>query len=110
MAPRSAAHSWPTVDSHVQVHKGPVLDMDVDATGTLVATGSADNTVKVWDIEKGHMTHNFTGHSGVVTRVAFHPDPSRLQLVSCSEDGTVRLWDLNTNQCVLSFLVPPIST
>lgn len=38
-------------------HPLPVLTMEVDPTGTLVATGSADRTVRVWDIEKGHLTH-----------------------------------------------------
>lgn len=52
----------------------------------------------MWDVEKGFCTHNFTGHGGVVTAVAFHPDPHRLQLFSASEDGVVRVWDLNTSK------------
>ena len=75
--------------------------MAVDSTGTLVATGSADNTVKVWDIEQGHQTHNLTGHSGIVLAVAFHPNAGRLQLFSASEDHSVRAWDLNTSVYVL---------
>ncbi|CAN0277644.1 unnamed protein product, partial [Hapterophycus canaliculatus] len=43
------------------------------STGTLVATGSSDSTVKVWDVERGYCTHNFRGHKGVVSVVAFHP-------------------------------------
>lgn len=78
------------------------MSMAIDFTGTLVATGSSDNTVKVWDIEQGHLTHNLTGHTGVVLCVAFHPNPGRLQLFSGSEDQTVRAWDLNTSVYVLS--------
>lgn len=76
--------------------------MAIDSSGTLVATGSSDNTVKVWDIAQGHLTHNLTGHTGVVLCVAFHPDTGRLQLFSGSEDQTVRAWDLNTSVYVYS--------
>ncbi len=36
----------------------------------------------------------FSGHTDWVRSVAFHPDPERNLLASGSDDGTVRLWDL----------------
>lgn len=49
-----------------QAHTGPVASMDFDSTSTLLATGAADATVKVWDIRQGYCTHNFRGSTGVV--------------------------------------------
>ncbi len=69
-------------------------------SGTLVATGSADRTVKVWDVNRGYCTHNFRGHRGTVSLVRFHPDRKRLLLVSAGEDCSVRLWDLKTSALV----------
>ncbi|CAB1108406.1 unnamed protein product [Ectocarpus sp. CCAP 1310/34] len=69
------------------------------STGTLVATGSSDSTAKVWDVERGYCTHNFRGHTGVVSVVAFHPDSKRLTLVTGSEDTTVRVWSLSEQSC-----------
>lgn len=82
---------------HTQAHRLPVLCMAIDSTGTLLATGSSDSVVKVWDIDKGYQTHNLTGHTGVVLAVAFHPSAGHLQLFSASEDHTARVWDLNTS-------------
>ncbi len=62
-----------------------------------MATGSADRTVKVWDVNRGYCTHNFRGHQGTVSLVRFHPDRKRLLLVSAGEDCSVRLWDLQTS-------------
>jgi U3 small nucleolar RNA-associated protein 13 len=79
-----------------KAHETPVLSMAYDATGTLLATGGSDRTVKVWDVPGGFCTHNFRGHEGIVTLVQFHPDPRRELLFSCADDTTVRMWTLAT--------------
>ncbi|RKP08927.1 quinon protein alcohol dehydrogenase-like superfamily [Thamnocephalis sphaerospora] len=83
-----------------KAHEAPVIVMDIDETSTLVATGSADSTVKVWDIDGGFCTHNFRGHSGVVSAVRFHPHAQRLWLATGADDCQVRVWDLNTRECI----------
>ena len=49
-----------------KAHKMPVTTMAYDATGSLLATGSADMTVMVFNVAKGFCTHVFKGHEGVV--------------------------------------------
>ena len=77
-------------------HKSsPVLDMCVDATGTLLCTGSADRSARVWDIERGYCTHAFRGrHGGAVTATAFHPNPRAARAFTAGEDGSVAMWSL----------------
>lgn len=87
----------------IRGHTMPVLTMAYDSTGTLIATGSADRTVRVWDVEKGYCTHNFRDHTDIVQTVYFHPDPNRLLLFSCSEDTTIRIFDLLDNSSVACF-------
>ena len=79
-------------------HKSPVLCMDYDHTGTLVATGGSDRNVMVWDVEKGYPTHSFKGHTAIVHYLSFHP--SQLILISASDDGQLRLWGLNEQRCL----------
>lgn len=87
----------------IRAHDLPIQAMDYDPTGTLVATGSSDTTVRVFDIPRGYCTHVFRMHRGVVSTVKFHPDPRRLMVVSCSEDSTVCCWDLTQQTCVGQF-------
>lgn len=40
--------------------------MDFDVSSTLLASGSSDRTIKLWDIDKQYCTHNLKGHTGVI--------------------------------------------
>src|SRR6266536_72051 len=67
----------------------------------LLASGSIDNTVKVWDLESGREIHTFTGHKGWVTTVAFAPD-SQL-LASGSKDMLLKVWSINNERELQTF-------
>ena len=68
--------------------------------GELLATGSADRTVKLWKIMSGLEQGTLQGHSGEIRAVAFSPDGRTL--ASGSEDGTLKLWDVTTGQELIS--------
>ncbi|XP_064391571.1 transducin beta-like protein 3 isoform X2 [Halichondria panicea] len=81
-----------------KAHNGPTVTMAFDATSSLLASGSTDSSIKVWDCRGYYCTHNLRGSSGVVSMVQFHP--SRLQLLSTSADNSIRVWDLQSSKCV----------
>ena len=87
----------------MRAHSMPILTIAYDPSGTLVATGSADKSIKVWDMEQGHCTHIFKDHSDVVQRVYFHPVRNDLRLFSSGDDNTVRIYDLHDSACVAAF-------
>ncbi|KAG8899904.1 hypothetical protein FRC00_000712, partial [Tulasnella sp. 408] len=67
--------------------------------GTLLASGSHDHTVRLWDPHTGRQIGGpLAGHSGIVWSVSFSAD-GRL-LASGSRDKTIRLWDIQTGKQV----------
>ena len=58
----------------------------------LLATGSRDETVKLWDVQARTLLATLEGHAKSVRSVAFSPD-GRL-LATGSDDRTVKLWDV----------------
>ncbi|KAK3352520.1 hypothetical protein B0T25DRAFT_542167 [Lasiosphaeria hispida] len=59
--------------------------------GKTLASGSYDNTIRLWDGVTGRERQTLKGHSSLVCSVAFSPD--RKTLASGSYDNTIRLWD-----------------
>ncbi|MBX9255544.1 CHAT domain-containing protein, partial [Desmonostoc muscorum CCALA 125] len=60
--------------------------------GKTIASASADNTVKLWDLS-GKLLGTFKGHQAEVTSVVFSPNGKTI--ASASADNTVKLWDLS---------------
>ena len=60
----------------------------------ILASGSADKTIRLWNAATSEQRAILTGHTAPVKSVAFSPDG--VTLASGSEDSTVRLWDLTS--------------
>ncbi|XP_074741489.1 coronin-1B [Strix uralensis] len=91
--------SYPTVCGHT----GPVLDIDwCPHNDHVIASGSEDCTVMVWQIPENGLTQPLTepvvvleGHSKRVGIVTWHPT-ARNVLLSAGCDNVVSIWNVGT--------------
>jgi WD40 repeat protein len=71
-------------------HKAGIVDINFSPNGQLLASASADRTIKLWHPD-GSLWKELKGHQGTVWSVQFSPDSDLL--VSGSEDNTIKLWN-----------------
>ncbi len=73
-------------------HTNFVYSVAFSPKGELLATGSFDNTIKLWDFKTGKEKATLKGHTNAVYCVAFSPNGE--QLASASQDKTIRIWNV----------------
>ncbi|KAJ1611998.1 WD40 repeat-containing protein of plant origin [Cryptosporidium canis] len=79
-------------------HSLPVACLDISHDNTIVATGSADKTIKIWGLDFGNIQRSFHAHSECVTQVCFVRDTH--YLVSTARDGALKLWDTDKGELI----------
>ena len=75
-------------------HQDAVYQAAISFDGKLLATASADQTIKIWDTDGWRERVVLRGHNSEVNAVSFSPDAR--WLASGSDDKTVRIWNLST--------------
>ncbi|MFM6270296.1 MAG: WD40 repeat domain-containing protein, partial [Dolichospermum sp.] len=75
-------------------HSNWVWSVAYSPDGQTVASGSDDNTIKLWNVNTGNLLQTLKGHSELVSSVAYSPDGQTV--ASGSLDKTIKLWNVNT--------------
>ncbi|MEJ2598714.1 MAG: WD40 repeat domain-containing protein [Anaerolineales bacterium] len=71
-------------------HTRKVWSVAFSPDGSLVASGSVDDTMRLWRVREGTLLRTMTGHPFPVRTLAFSPDGALL--ASGSYDGLIRIW------------------
>lgn len=72
-------------------HSAGVIALAFSPDGKLLATGSRDNTIRVWETKGWRPVGTYGGHDDDVDSVRFTPDGKFI--ISASNDNTVKIWE-----------------
>uniref|UniRef100_A0A8C2F3L4 Neutral sphingomyelinase (N-SMase) activation associated factor n=1 Tax=Cyprinus carpio TaxID=7962 RepID=A0A8C2F3L4_CYPCA len=79
-------------------HEAGVNTLDLSPAGTLLATGTKEGTLTLWDIASPLPLNQLTCHSGKIHQVAFSPDSRHI--LSVGEDSCLVVTDVQTGMLI----------
>ena len=99
---------WYNQNSHTDLkgHTGPVHALAYSPDGQWLASGSADKTIHLWDVNSdapASVSHILKGHSSDIYALAFSPNGH--WLASAGGDHTIQLWDFTNGAPVKSTFI-----
>ncbi|MGF1512093.1 MAG: protein kinase [Elainellaceae cyanobacterium] len=83
-------------------HSAKVNDLALSLDQTLLASGSDDRTVKVWNLEQGRAVQSIPTQGDRIQAVTFSPDGK--WLISGDGDGDISIWDVSTGEQIESLV------
>jgi molecular chaperone DnaK (HSP70) len=89
--PIENSQNLPSTCMHILKHAGTVTSVGFSPDGRLLATGSKDDTIKLWNPEDGRELRSFATPDNNIYSLAFSP-AGRL-LATGGEDGFIRFWN-----------------
>ncbi|KAJ8766281.1 hypothetical protein K2173_022340 [Erythroxylum novogranatense] len=82
-------------------HLGWVRSVAFDPSNNWFCTGSADRTIKIWDLASGRLKLTLTGHIEQVRGLAV--SQRHTYMFSAGDDKQVKCWDLEQNKVIRSY-------
>lgn len=81
-------------------HTSSIQSLIFNHQDTLLASGSGDGTIKLWDTQTGECLRTLTGHTEGIYSLLFNRNSALL--VSASSDNTIKIWSLKTGKCSMT--------
>ena len=80
-------------------HQSDVWDADFSPDGKVLATGSSNKTIRLWDLATGETIHIFSGDTNGFAEIAFSPDGKTI-VAAGDTDKSARILDVASGQTV----------
>ena len=80
-------------------HEDGVMCLQFNEAENILATGSYDSTIKIWDLESGEEARTLTGHTQGVRTLQF----DSTKLISGSLDTQIKVWNWRTGECLSTY-------
>jgi len=89
-------------------HTDFIRSLTYSFDGTLLVSGSEDESIKLWDVQTGGVIKTFCGHTNLVRSVSISADNTTI--ASGSVDKTIRVWSIETGNCFVGMLKHWVTT
>ena len=82
----------------IEENKFSIYSLALNSQGTVLASGSAENCIRIWDPRTCNKITKLKGHTHNIRSLAINKEGT--QLLSASSDNTIRLWSIGYQRCI----------
>jgi WD40 repeat protein len=94
--PKAIGYEQLSIAKTITGHSSYVNTLAISPDGQTLVSGSADKTIKVWNLSTGQEILTLKSHLNPINTLVLSPDGQTL--VSGSADKTIKIWNLSTGQ------------
>ena len=93
----------------IKIHKAAGKIVKIDPSYNFFAVVTSRNNINIYNIKNLSLECVFEEHKHIIYDIIFNPNKEKFELYSCSEDGTIRVFNLLLAKCTNYFYQPGIS-
>lgn len=79
-------------------HQGPIPLLDFSPGATVIASGGADSSVRIWDYQHKTCIGSLRECQGVLSALKFNPQPGKKSVLAAGSDNAIRGWNWETRK------------
>jgi len=95
--------------SQIKIHKASGKIVKIDPSKNFFAVVTSRNNINIYNIKNLNLECIFEEHNHIIHDIIFNPIKEKFELYSCSEDYTVRVWNLLLAKCTNYFFHQGVS-
>ena len=93
----------------IKIHKAAGKIVKIDPSYNFFAVVTSRNNINIYNIKNLSLECVFEEHKHIIYDIIFNPNKEKFELYSCSEDGTIRVFNLLLAKCTNYFYQPGMS-
>ena len=95
--------------NQIKIHKASGKIVKIDPSNNFFAVVTSRNNINIYNIKNLNLECVFEEHNHLIYDIIFNPNKDKFELYSCSEDSTIRVWNLLLAKCTNYYYQPGIS-
>ena len=86
--------------SNFKLHKTLGKKVKLDPSGNFFAVITSNNSINIYETKTFNLECTLKGHFGIIYNIIFNPIIDKFILYSCSEDNSIRIWNILLKKCI----------
>ena len=95
--------------TQIKIHKTVGRIVKIDPSNNFFAVVNSNNNINIYNAKNFTLESSLEGHNHIIYDIIFNPNMEKFEIFSCSEDCTIKIWNILLRKCTNEFYYPGTS-